>query len=519
MNCLVANAFGQISFSTLDYNQTSAVLSDGGILFNTFSASDLGYEVPKGSGKGVIYASSLWFGAIDGSGTLRTAVGTYGSNQDFVPGPYSSLNMYSNPSYVGEYLPAMWSVTKAEIENHITNYSTAGYIIPNSISQWPGNGYFALGTAQNLAPFVDLNNDNIYSPQNGDYPSIRGDKATYIIMNDAGGPVTTSTPLGIEVHIMAYQYASSNFIDTTTFLNIRIFNRGGLSYSNFKTAFYIDSDIGYYGDDYVGCDSSKNLIYTYNADNIDEGVSGYGSNPPCLGVVSLTNPMNISGYYTSASQYPHTDPNTPAEFWNYMNGNWANGYEWFYGGMGYAGSAGVTTLPTNYLFSGNPYTGVGWTEITNGNPSGDRRNFMVLDSVSLIPGQESCFDLAILYSRVGTNLENVQGVIDLADSVQLFFDTQSEYNCNQVVAGIEENNISEINVFPNPNNGKFTLVPYKNWSDYSIDITDLSGRLIRSEKYTSNTIVQFELKDEKGIFLLTITSNGQKYSSRIIVAD
>jgi hypothetical protein len=86
-----------------------------------------------------------------------------------------------------------------------------------------------------------------------------------------------------------------------------------------------------------------------------------------------------------------------------------------------------------------------------------------------------------------------------------------------VVAGIEENKNVEFTVFPNPSNGKFTILLNKNWKEFSIEISDLSGRLIHSEKYVSNTIVQFDLKDEKGMFLITISCDEQKYSSRIVV--
>ena len=41
----------------------------------------------------------------------------------------------------------------------------------------------------------------------------------------------------------------------------------------------MDGDIGIYVDDYLGCNSRKNLAYFYNGDMIDEsdgGTLGYG---------------------------------------------------------------------------------------------------------------------------------------------------------------------------------------------------------------------------------------------------
>jgi|LauGreDrversion4_2_1035121.scaffolds.fasta_scaffold1298218_1 hypothetical protein len=82
--------------------------------------------------------------------------------------------------------------------------------------------------------------------------------ASYVILNDDSiHTESNGNSLGVEVHIMIYQYASTDFLNNTTFLNFREFNRGIHSYNNFKVAMYVDADLGCYGDDFVGCDSSK----------------------------------------------------------------------------------------------------------------------------------------------------------------------------------------------------------------------------------------------------------------------
>ncbi len=518
----ILNFWGQVNYSTLDYNTTSGILSDGGFLFNMTQPHSAGYEVPKGSGIDAIFQAAFWFGAIDGAGTLRTAAVRISGDSDLFPGPYSSLNMYSNPSYIAEYSPALWTVSKSEIDYHIANYMNSGYSIPASISDWPGNGYFALGTAQNLAPFVDLNNDNVYSPALGDYPDIRGDKATYIIMNDAADvhQITVSNPLGIEVHIMAYQFSSTNFIDTTTFLNLRVFNRGGNIYSNFRVGFSMDADIGNPNDDYIGCDTSRNLIYTYNADNIDESASGnasyYGSNPPCIGMVSLNNPMNVVGGFSNSASYPHQDPYYAPDYWNYLNGKWENGSSFYYGGLGYTGTNGVTTTPTTYLFSGNPYTGTGWSELTNNNASGDRRCYMSLDSVELNSGDVLCNDFAIIYSRTGDHLENVQGVINTADSVKQFFLTQ-EFNCSQMTLGESESQPMKVNVFPNPTTGKITITGIPNPSNCAITIHDVYGKILNQDLHWNGKNLEINLGDKKGIYFVNVSANGTSQTFKLSV--
>ena len=60
----------------------------------------------------------------------------------------------------------------------------------------------------------------------------------------------------------------------------------------------MDGDIGYYGDDYIGSDSSRNMMFFYNGDAFDEGgggTLGYGDNPPAVGLVSLANDFQSIG--------------------------------------------------------------------------------------------------------------------------------------------------------------------------------------------------------------------------------
>ena len=77
-------------------------------------------------------------------------------------------------------------LTKSEIDNHITNYSDPNYQVPEAIISWPAHGDIALGQNYNLAPYIDVNDNNIYDPYNGDYPCIKGDEAIYMIRNDVG---------------------------------------------------------------------------------------------------------------------------------------------------------------------------------------------------------------------------------------------------------------------------------------------------------------------------------------------
>lgn len=496
----------QITNSFLELNNAKALLNDGGVLFTNHASGNAAYEIPKGSGRNAIYATSFWFAGIDQNGILKNSSPKYTSLSDIFKGPYSSTNSYQNSAYQSKYLSSIWTVSKYEIDYHIQNYLVPSYVVPASIANWPGNGDLTLGVAENLAPFIDVDGDNIYNPTTGDHPDIRGDQATYIIMNDASA-VHTETggeSMGIEVHLMVYQFASFDYLDSTTFINIRVFNRGQFTYNNFKVGLYVDADLGNYTDDYFGSMSSKDLVFTYNADNFDAdigGALGYGINPPCVGVTSLKSNFHSAGFYSGASTFPYNDPNNANEVWNVMNAKWNDGSPW----------------PSNFPMDGNPYSGTGTTEVGLLNPGGDRRMVMNFDSVQMLSGQSLCEDFAILYKSGNDNLHSVQTVIELADSVKTFFDNQLNFNCNQVTAAINENAYADFAIYPNPNNGNFTIKPSDKMEDFEIVISDPNGRVLQRKRYSKNEEVTVDMTDYRGLCFVTVVSKDHVKTQKVII--
>ncbi len=413
---------------TLNGNSVSAILNDQGGLFNSPSTGSPGYELPSGSGNHLIYTTGFWFGGTNQNGDLKLAGRLFGQSTDFYRGPYSSTGDYFDTSYVYEYQEGIWTVSKSQIVYHIDNFDQPNYVAPAAILNWPGNGNSSIGISEQLAPYVDVNNNNVYDPDDGDYPCIKGDIASYQIMHDdRAHNETGGEKIGAEIHMMIYQIASGDYIDSTTFIDVKIINKGQNNFSNFKTALYVDGDIGFSEDEYIGSNPSRNLMYIYNGTNNDPGGNGqpgYGANPPSMGIVCLNIDIDYSGYFNRpdlGAPYTH-GPSTPADYWNYMNGKWRDGTDWTQGGNGYGG-----TTPTQHVYDGNPLQGTGWTELdTDGmgtsNNIGDRRFVMTTVESAFSPGDTLEYHYAVIANRNGDHLENVQGLIDYADSVQQYYD-------------------------------------------------------------------------------------------------
>ena len=94
--------------------------------------------------------------------------------------------------------------------------------------------------------------------------------------------------MGIEVRAQSWVFSGAGLdFDNATFYTYQLLNQGPFELSDFRTAIWVDADVGNATDDYVGCDVQRGLGYAYNGDPDDEafpGSPGYGVNPPAVGV-------------------------------------------------------------------------------------------------------------------------------------------------------------------------------------------------------------------------------------------
>ena len=472
--------WSQNVLDTIAENQVEAHVNRYGHLFNNHPINAPGYEVPKGSGNHLLYATFFWFSGTDESEQRRGVINMFYTNEASFPGPYSSTNDYFSHDYLKQYQENLWTLTRSEIEYHIDNHQEEGYIAPKSILEWPGNGDTAVGVAAQLAPYVDLNNNGVYEPNLGEYPCIKGDVATYLILNDDKFPssYTQGSNMELEFHYMIYQYSHNNdFIDTTTFIDITVHNRGIHSYSDFNMAYYVDADVGFAFDDYFGTSPDDNMIYFYNATNHD---NHYGENPPAVGTKLLNHKAEYGGYYINSGG-PIDPWNSLIHFWNMMNGKWWDGKPWVYGGFGYPNSHGATDTPTNFLYTGKPWLNEGWTELNTddqgtANPNDeDKRGFIVAEKTQLSSGDKETYSFAIITSRKGDHLENVEGIIELSPEVQAFYET-TILTSSCVTEGTGETD-----------DFSFTVEEINPYLEFEITRIDGLGNMLNNQELTTET--------------------------------
>lgn len=328
---------------TMDFNDVSAFIEQGGSMFQDRQNLTAAYEIPKGSGLRAIYAGALWMGGTDVNGQLKLAAIRFRNGNDFWPGPLTvnpgsgnyNPNLPVGDDAVRDFGGAnidpdqctaydkFYTIRKAEVIQFNIWWECANGVttegcdevqqpsadILNRIYEWPAHGDVSLQQDYYLAPFYDRDGDGNYDPvSQGDHPwyddilgrddiicgvdrriSLFGDETHWWVFNDKGNihTETGGDPIGMEIRAQAFAFATTDEVNRMTFYNYELINRGTQTLFNTYFSQYMDVDIGGAPDDYAGCDVSRGLGYIFNGDLNDEtanGSTGYGENPPAIGV-------------------------------------------------------------------------------------------------------------------------------------------------------------------------------------------------------------------------------------------
>ena len=131
--------YSQTALYIQEYNDTKGMISNQGYLFHDKSSVIGYYQVPKTLSSvdevlSIYITTILSMGKVD---DVLKGVGPGYPNFEFGAGPIA--NDYNLGTYVSTY-DRIWSVYITEVLNHILNLDQLGYVVPLSISSWPGNG-------------------------------------------------------------------------------------------------------------------------------------------------------------------------------------------------------------------------------------------------------------------------------------------------------------------------------------------------------------------------------------------
>lgn len=531
MNTYQESAPGE-TMSYLNINKISTPILNRGDMFWDLNIG--GYEVPKGSCKRALFNSTLWMGGVSNN-DLRIAAQTYRQNgNDYFAGPLRVGTATTDSLTIQQY-DRIWRINRQTIEEFKVKFAegkvtNGSYTVPENLMSWPAHGDVQNGFAAYLAPFVDFNNDGKYNPMDGDYPKIKGDQMLFWIFNDKGGIHSESMgkPFGFEIHASAYAFTcdqisdndSNTALNYTTFYQYDIFNRSTEMFDSVKFGIWTDPDLGNYNDDYIECNPKKNYAFAYNGDDNDEGISGYGENPPAIGVAILDNHTDLNhmtGFRYYNNDFSSTgNPSRDAHYWNYLNTSWKDGSPLTYGGNGKGGSdtAGFM-FPGNNDLAGRPL----WSESSAQNAPGDRRMLPTVGGLlSVLPGSVHSFEYAIVFSRAtsGGAMASVTKLDTDIDKVRNWYANQSFPSCLDLTTGlnkIKETPGQKLTLYPNPANQSIGLTIPGLTTDATYHIIDITGRILINGKASSQIDIQ---NLQPGVYFVEVRDGSNQYVSKFI---
>lgn len=559
LSSLLALAFAHVhaqpwANAVIDINEVETTINSNGDLFWNYSSGL--YEVPNDSGASTIFAGATWIGGVDAGGNLHVAAQTYRqTGNDFYPGPVMNTSSYS-PTTDAQW-NQVWKINKTTIDSFILWFANPslypGYTVPAVISGWPANGDVPSGQAATLAPFVDVNTDGFYDPANGDYPCIKGDQALFVIYNDDRNVHTESggAKFTLEVHAMMYAYsAPGTWLDSTVFINYKLFNRSTTDYDSLYWGHWNDFDLGYYADDYVGSDVGRSISYVYNGDANDgasptPGPGTYGVNPPAQGLMFLRGPEatpmdgvdnDRDGTVDEADEtwamghfvYFNNDftvmgnPENAQHYYNYLNGYWKDGSPLTYGGNGYGGAT-----PADFMFPGdtdplgwgtNMVPQAPWDEVTAGNMPGDRRAVASAGPFQFDAGKQMCIDVAMVYGRGNAGpISSVHAMQNAADSAASFYTQNNPCDCDINTTGIAEQQDATVGVYPNPATDNINIVCGDNSAGARIEIVDVNGKVVKTTTVLSGNSVMINTSDlSAGVYFVRVNKDATVLTGRFV---
>jgi len=437
------------AFEWLDINNVKARVNGGGDMWwDLPGGSGSKYYIPKNGSATSMFSGSLWIGGLDINNQLKLAALRYRQvGNDYWTGPLTIDGTAAIDNAVCAQYDKQFKITRAMVDEYLAHVDSKtgafipseAYVIPAEILNWPAHGDVSKNQSYYLAPFYDVDGDGEYTPTAGDYPYydidnslcqtqtptmdeategsitgsvladqvIKGDQTIWWVFNDKGNfhTETNGAAIGMEIRAQAFAFATNDEVNNMTFYSYEIINRSTFELTETYFCPWVDTDLGYAFDDFVGCDVGRGLGYCYNGKAVDGSgeVESYGDQPPAIGVDffqgpymdpdGLDNPkfrtitdattgeilgyeqlcdVSINGvnfgndivdderfgmrrfvYHNNCASGPTCDPQIAPEYYNFLRGIWKDGIKMQYGGTGHPNGSGTVGPDADFMFPGD----------------------------------------------------------------------------------------------------------------------------------------------------------------------
>jgi hypothetical protein len=435
-------------FEWLDINNVKARINTGGDMWwDLPGGTGSKYYIPKNGTATSMFSGALWIGGLDINNQLKLAALRYRQvGIDYWTGPLTIDGTAAIDAATCSQYDKHFKIYREDVDEFISHCDpetgafipSEDYTIPESIINWPAHGDPSKGQSYYLAPFYDNDGDGEYNVFAGDYPYydienslchtktptkdeelegtiegsvladqvIKGDQTLWWVFNDKGNAHTETkgSAIGMEIRAQAFAFATNDVINNMTFYSYEIINRSTFELTNTYFSPWVDTDLGFAFDDFVGCDVQRGLGYCYNGKAVDGNgdVEAYGDQPPAIGVDFFQGPYmdpdgidnpkydtiidivngdtslvaicdeSINGvnfgngivdderfgmrrfvYHNNGGNPAQSDPSIAPEYYNMLRGIWKDGTKMMYGGTAYVSGQGTVGPECDFMFPGD----------------------------------------------------------------------------------------------------------------------------------------------------------------------
>jgi len=262
---------------------------------------------------------------------------------------------------------------------------------------------------------------------------------------------------------------------SSIYIQYKLYNKGDKTIDSVYVGFWSDPELGYAGDNLVGCDTLYDIWLCYNSDN-DDAV--YGTSPPAMGFKLLFGPVvpapGQTAYFDGADLPDHRnldmtafvplfdalDPENYWETYGYFRGLTKTGTPYVYDG---------DTL--TFQCSGDPVAGTGDLDFA----PASRRMMASSGPFDMAPGDSQ---YVLIKMGVAQGPDNLLSIIDLGHLLNEPFDPMTDVNDGR--ADVLPNRFHVRQNYPNPFNPA-TRIDYTlpSRARVTIDIYNILGQRVR----------------------------------------
>ncbi len=342
-----------------------------------------------------IFAAGIWAGAVDSvSGDTLVTVAEY--SDDYFPGPIVGGTFVANAGTSPRYrVYKLYSDSLAGNPNQDYN-------------DWPVADGAPVDSSGNPLMFGDQMCWSVYNDIN---------PAPHV--NDAA----SDSGLGLEIRHTTFAFSREGALANIVFLKFQIYNKGPRYLRDMFVSLWADADLGDAGDDFVGCDTSRSLGFTYN----DGADNSYGDAPPSPGFDFFQGPLIFTGNPADTAimwnfqKFPGYQNMPMTSFNKYINGTDPISKVWTYQYMnGLDASQGGIPLPngTKFAVPGDPVLQTGDLDAN----SSDRRHLLTTGPFSFRPGDSTEIVAAIIVGQGSDELNSITQLRLIDDFAQSVYD-------------------------------------------------------------------------------------------------